>query len=44
MNDVGLARSRSHAIPPWPDLEAHGEKYWVSNEALAMYIQAKAWL
>ena len=40
---VGLARGRSHAIPPWPHQEAHEAKYWVANEALAIYILAKVW-
>ena len=40
---VGVAGHRSHAIPPWPDPEAHEEKYWVANEALAIYFLAKVW-
>ena len=39
---VGLARGRSHAIPPWPDQQAHEAKYWVANEALAIYCFGKS--
>ena len=41
MDAVGLACGRSHAIPSWPDEEAHEAKYWVANEVLAIYIVAK---
>ena len=41
MDAVGLARGRSHAIPPWPDQEAHEAKCWVTNEALAIYFGKK---
>ena len=40
---VGVARGRGHAITSWPDPEAHEAKYWVANEALAIYIPAKVW-
>ena len=43
MDAVGLARSRSHAIPPRPDHEALEGKYWMANEALAIYFLAKVW-
>ena len=43
MGAVGLARSRSHAIPLWPDQEAHEANYRVANEALAIYFLAKVW-
>ena len=43
MDAVGLARGRSHAIPPWPDKEAQEAKYWIAHEALAIYILAKVW-
>ena len=37
MDALGLARGIGHAIPPWPDQEADEAKYWVANEALAIY-------
>ena len=40
---VGLARGRSRARRPWLDQEAHEAKYWVANEALAIYILATGW-
>ena len=36
---LGLARGRSHAIPPWPDQEAHEANDWVANEDLAIYLE-----
>ena len=41
MDAVGVVRGRSLAIPPWPDQEAHKTIYWVVNEAVAIYVQAK---
>ena len=43
VNAVRLARGRSYAIPPWPYQETDEAKYWVVNEALAIYVLAKVW-
>ena len=43
MGAVGLARGRSHAIPPWPDQDAYEAKYRVVNEVLAVYFPSKLW-
>ena len=40
---TGLARGRRHALPPWPDQEAHEGKDGVANEALAKIYLAKDW-
>ena len=39
---VGLARGRSHAIPPWPDQEAYEANDWVAKSG-DIYVEAKEW-
>ena len=40
MDALGLARGRSHAIPPWLNQEVHEAKDRGANEALAIHCLA----